>query len=57
MAENMNNEVFPIREMNVNARMKNISLTTLPNFHGLSFEDPDTFMFEFFIVYRTYDYE
>ena len=36
--------------------MKPIPLTTLPNFHGLSSEDPDTFLFEFDIVYRGYDY-
>jgi hypothetical protein len=36
--------------------MKNISPTSLPHFHGLTSEDPDTFMFEFFVVCRTYDY-
>ena len=28
----------------------------LPSFHGLSSEDPDTFLFEFDIVCRGYDY-
>jgi len=34
--------------------MKNIIPTGLPHFHGLTSKDPDTFMFEFFVVYRTY---
>jgi hypothetical protein len=28
----------------------------LPNFHGLSKEDPDTFLFEFNILCRSYSY-
>lgn len=56
MDENKNNEIFPIRETNGEARMENISLSSLPHFHGITFEDSDTFMFEFFFVYRTYDY-
>lgn len=36
--------------------MKNIRPTTLPHFHGLAVEDLDTFMFEFFVVFRTCDY-
>jgi len=36
--------------------MKNISPSTLPHFHGLTTEDPDTFLFEFFVICRTYDY-
>jgi hypothetical protein len=38
------------------APMKNIRLSALPNFHGLSIEDPDEFMFEFDILCRIYDY-
>jgi hypothetical protein len=38
------------------APMKNIPLSALPNFHGLSLEDPDEFLFEFDILYRSYDY-
>lgn len=49
-------EVFPIRETNGEEKMMNISPTTLPHFHGLTFEDLDTFMFEFSIACRTYDY-
>ena len=47
---------FPIREENGETKMKNISPSTLPHFHGLTSEDPDTLMFEFSIVCRTYDY-
>lgn len=56
MVENKDNEVFPIRETKGEARMENISHTTLPQFHGFIYEDPDTFMFNFFVVCRTYDY-
>jgi hypothetical protein len=36
--------------------MKKIPLSALPNFHGLSSEDPDEFLFEFDILCRSYDY-
>jgi hypothetical protein len=36
--------------------MKNIPLSALPNFHGLSTEDPDEFLFEFDVLCRSYDY-
>jgi hypothetical protein len=36
--------------------MKNIPLSALPNFHGLSSEDSDEFLFEFDILCRSYDY-
>ena len=36
--------------------MKPITLTTLPNFHGISCEGLDTLLFEFDIVCRGYDY-
>lgn len=36
--------------------MKNISPSTLPHFHGLTTEDPDTFLIEFVVICRTYDY-
>ena len=47
---------FPIRETNGDTKMKNISPSALPHFHGLTTKDPDTFLFEFFVVCRTYDY-
>jgi hypothetical protein len=37
-------------------KMKNIPPSVLPNFFGLTTEDPDSFMFEFDIVCRTYGY-
>ena len=36
--------------------MKKISPSALPHFHGLISENPDTFMFEFSVVCRKYDY-
>ena len=36
--------------------MKNIPPLALPHFHGMSFEDPDSFLFEFDIVCRSYNY-
>ena len=48
---------FPIGDLPKGvAPMKNIPLSTLPNFHGLSSEDPDEFLFEFDILCRSYDY-
>jgi hypothetical protein len=39
-----------------NAPMKAIPLQNLPTFHGLISEDPDTFLFEFDVLCRGYDY-
>jgi len=39
-----------------NATMKNISPSVLPNFYGLKSEYPGTFLFEFEVLCRTYDY-
>ncbi len=36
--------------------MKAISLQNIPNFHGLTLEDPDAFLFEFVVLCRVYDY-
>jgi hypothetical protein len=36
--------------------MKNIPPSVLPNFYGMASEDPDSFLFEFDIVCRTYGY-
>jgi hypothetical protein len=47
---------FPIRESNGETKMKNINPSSLPHFHGLVSEDPDTFLFEFVVICRTYDY-
>ena len=56
MAETGTQGVFPIRETNGETRMKKINPSALPHFHGLTSEDPGTFMFKFFVVYRIYDY-
>jgi hypothetical protein len=47
---------FPIRGSNEDTKMKNIPHSSLPNFHGLSKEYLDTFLFEFDILCRSYDY-
>jgi hypothetical protein len=48
---------FPIGDFpRGTAPMKNTPLSSLPNFHGLSSEDPDEFLFEFDILCRSYDY-
>jgi hypothetical protein len=47
---------FPIWETNGETKMKNINHSTLPHFHGLISEDIDTFLFEFVVVCKTYDY-
>lgn len=36
--------------------MKNINPSVLPHFYCLTIEDPDTFMIEFSVVCKTYDY-
>ena len=36
--------------------MKNIPPSALPHFHGMSSEDPDSFLFEFDILCRSYNY-
>jgi hypothetical protein len=47
---------FPILYISRNIRMKNISLSSLPTFRGMSTEDPDLFLFEFDILCRSYNY-
>jgi hypothetical protein len=47
---------FPIGNLGVGVPTKPIPLAALPNFHGLVSEDLDTFLFEFDIVCRGYDY-
>jgi hypothetical protein len=39
-----------------NVNMKNIPLSAVPTFYGKSSEDPDTFLFEFDILCRSYNY-
>lgn len=40
----------------ITVTLKNISPSILPNFHGLRNEDPETFLFEFEVLCRSYDY-
>ena len=47
---------FPIWKTNGDTKMKNISPSALPHFHGLTIEDPNTFLFEFVVICQTYDY-
>ena len=64
MAENQNERgnrervegAFPIRDTNEDTKIKNISPSSLPHFHGLTTNDHDTFLFEFVVICRTYDY-
>ena len=47
---------FPILDTVLDVNMKNIPPSSLPTFYGKSNEDPDTFLFEFDILYRRYNY-
>jgi len=47
---------FPIKDLGGVTQMHIIHPFSLPNFHGLTNEDPDTFLFEFEILCRGYDY-
>lgn len=47
---------FPIPAQGTNANLKNIPPTTLPHFYGLITKDLDTFLFEFDVLCRSYDY-
>ena len=38
---------YPIVDPVANALMKPIPLQNLPNFHGMTLEDPDALLFEF----------
>ena len=47
---------FPILDTAMNATMKSIPATSLPSFYGKNSEDLDTFLFEFDILCRSYNY-
>jgi len=47
---------FSILDLSQDFNMKNIPLYSLLNFHGKIIEDPDTFLFEFNILCRRYNY-
>ena len=47
---------FPLLSLVTNANLKNIPATTLQKFYSLTTEDSDTFLFEFDILYHSFDY-
>ena len=47
---------FPIFDEDATLTTKNISPSILPNFHGKRHEDPETFLFEFEVLCKSYDY-
>lgn len=47
---------FSIQESDGIIQMKNILPSALPNFHGFPSGDPDTLLFEFYVLFRSYDY-
>lgn len=47
---------YSIFDPQANPPMKAIPLHNLPNFYGIPSEDPDTFLVEFDILCRIYDY-
>jgi len=47
---------FPIVDPTVNVQMKNIPPFVLPHFHGMVTKYPDAFIFEFYILCRSYHY-
>lgn len=47
---------FPIAHQNEVNNIKKIPALMLPKFYGLVIEDSDTFLFEFDILYMSYDY-
>jgi len=54
--EEQSNFEFPIVDPDSIAQMKNIPPLTLPHFHGKVHEYLDSFLFEFDILCRSYDY-
>ena len=56
VSEEQTTFVFPIVDPDTVAQMKNIPPLALPHFHGKVHEDPDSFLFEFDILCRSYDY-
>ena len=47
---------FPILYLTRDISMKNIPPSTLPHFHGMTSEDPDSFLFKFDILCHSYNY-
>jgi hypothetical protein len=47
---------FPLPSLITNANLKNKPPIALSKFYGLATEDPDTFLFEFDILFHSFDY-
>lgn len=47
---------FLIANQEPTTTLKNIPLSNLPNFYGVIMKDPNTFLFKFNILCRSYDY-
>ena len=47
---------FPILDTTQDINMNNIPTSSLPTFYGKSNGEPDTFLFEFDILCRSYNY-
>jgi len=47
---------YPIVDQVANTPMKVIPLQSISTFHGMVTEDPDSFLFEFDVLCRGYDY-
>ena len=47
---------FPLPSIVTTNNLKNIPSNVLPKFYGLATEDIDTFLFEFDILYHSFDY-
>ena len=56
VSKEQSNFLFPIVDPDTVVQMKNIPPSALPHFHGKVHEDPDSFLFEFDILCRSYDY-
>ena len=46
---------FPIQPPKYNSPIKNIPHSALPIFRGVTTEDPNMFLFEFDVLYNSYD--
>ena len=56
VSEEKSTFVFQIVDPDTVAQIKNTPPSALPHFHGKFHEDPDSFLFEFDILCRSYDY-
>jgi hypothetical protein len=47
---------LPIRNPREATQVKNMPPSSLPKFNGMESEYSDMFLFEFYVLYRSYDY-